>query len=264
MPLFDARRELSGVMVTLFPLDWVRQTLTEVESHSSYEGLGESGEISLIQWRRGEEGTAIHFINTLRRDELREPTVTCQRLRTESPERFAMLDVLKKQSGDGWSLNPSCTEVYTVWRWIPVLQWGMTMNQHKKELLAPTVELRETMLLLVLLYLPLFILLIRRQLQRVREPIFSLAEAAQEGRVLGYSETVVNEVNTLAAALQQNEKRLRAANQAKDEFLASMSHELRTPLTAILGNCDVLADELRDPQQRQQLQAIRSAGDGWD
>jgi signal transduction histidine kinase len=35
---------------------------------------------------------------------------------------------------------------------------------------------------------------------------------------------------------------MRAANEAKDRFLAALSHELRTPLTPILLALDALAD----------------------
>jgi hypothetical protein len=49
-------KKFVGVMVALFPLNWMRETLTKYESGEIYEGLGESGDISLIQWRRGEEG----------------------------------------------------------------------------------------------------------------------------------------------------------------------------------------------------------------
>jgi signal transduction histidine kinase/CheY-like chemotaxis protein len=59
--------------------------------------------------------------------------------------------------------------------------------------------------------------------------------------------------------LQEANGQLRAANQAKSEYLSRMSHELRTPLNAILGFGQLLEmDELRD-EQRESLDQILSA-----
>jgi two-component system, chemotaxis family, CheB/CheR fusion protein len=60
----------------------------------------------------------------------------------------------------------------------------------------------------------------------------------------------------LIAALDTAER----ATRVRGEFLANMSHEIRTPMTAILGHAEILAGQLREADDLQSLNAIRSNG----
>jgi signal transduction histidine kinase/CheY-like chemotaxis protein len=64
-----------------------------------------------------------------------------------------------------------------------------------------------------------------------------------------------------AQELQEANKKLKVANEAKSTFLASMSHELRTPLNAILGFTQILErDSTLDKEQREEVKIISRMG----
>jgi signal transduction histidine kinase/ActR/RegA family two-component response regulator len=60
--------------------------------------------------------------------------------------------------------------------------------------------------------------------------------------------------------LQEANRQLRAASEAKSDFLSRVSHELRTPLNAVLGFGQVLEMGPLDADQRQSVRQILKAG----
>ncbi|MBR1642778.1 MAG: EAL domain-containing protein [Butyrivibrio sp.] len=59
---------------------------------------------------------------------------------------------------------------------------------------------------------------------------------------------------------KMEERRAKAANDAKSNFLANMSHEIRTPINAVLGMNEVILRECKDEKILEYAQNIEGAG----
>jgi signal transduction histidine kinase len=80
------------------------------------------------------------------------------------------------------------------------------------------------------------------------------------GELRARAEQMQSEILRRSAELQEMNQQLRAANEAKNEFLSRTSHELRTPLTAILGFSELLTLSDENAQHREWSTAILKAG----
>ena len=76
-------------------------------------------------------------------------------------------------------------------------------------------------------------------------------------RVRRQTEVIANKLVEVESLRQEAEM----ANHAKSEFLATMSHEIRTPMHGILGMTELTLDTELDPEQQDNLLAVKFSAD---
>ena len=84
-----------------------------------------------------------------------------------------------------------------------------------------------------------------------------IESVAQEIGVAVDNAKLFAEIKKQSTELEKINHELRAATQAKSEFIAAMSHELRTPLNIMIGNADVTHDGIFGEINDEQKSAMR-------
>lgn len=199
----EGKPHITGILVRPLSLGWLREML------SHYSGLGETGDVVIAQKERVLEGTPqVHFINILRSTAI-ERTERCAVLQSANPERFPMLRLASKErafagemEGSGWVMDPKCQEVYSVWSWIPELNWGMVVKQDREELLQPVQELRESILIAILFSMVILLWVTKRQAESMAKPIEELIKAAHADEIERFPAGRVREINQLSEAIR--------------------------------------------------------------
>lgn len=85
----------------------------------------------------------------------------------------------------------------------------------------------------------------------------ALARAEEQAEIIDRERaSLARRVQERTQELASANARLLQTNQMKDAFMSSITHELRTPLNVILGNIELLQDEIYGPLEDQQQRAL--------
>lgn len=163
------------------------------------------------------------------------------------------LQAALSQAAEGWFHGTTIegADVYAAFHQSPVTGWTVALGIPTSVVGTTTSNI--IMLLAVGLALATAIALLLAALysRRISRPIMALASSAKAlgwgARVRPPVDAPVREVRDVSRALiasahgfNEREEKLRAADQAKDEFLAMLGHELRNPLGALSSATQVL------------------------
>jgi signal transduction histidine kinase/ActR/RegA family two-component response regulator len=157
------------------------------------------------------------------------------------------------QAAEGWFHGATIegADVYASFHQSPVTGWTVALGIPSAVVGATTSNIIMLLAIGLAVATALALLLAALYSRRISTPIMALASSA---KALGWGAKVrppvdapVREVRDVSRALiasahgfNEREDRLRAADQAKDEFLAMLGHELRNPLGALSSATQVL------------------------
>ena len=141
--------------------------------------------------------------------------------------------------------------------------------------------MHDRMLWSFIAYLLLLLLVWRFQVRALVDPVVELSVATERARIhqtaLGVTPSGPKETRRMTVSISQLFDWLRSENQrieevvklrtseliaadnAKDEFLATITHELRTPLNGVIGMLDVLTSESLSDEQREAAQVASAS-----
>ncbi|MFC1577405.1 PAS domain S-box protein [Thermodesulfobacteriota bacterium] len=208
-PVHDFDGKFVGVIALEFdmaPIFKLVQNLT---------GMGETGETVIAR----KEDDAALFLNPLRYD----PDAALKRRAVFGrSQAVPMQEALKGKVGHGFSIDYRGQKVIAVWRYMPLLDWGIVAKIDVSEAYEPATTLRDFVLVLVVAVITLSIFLAVIAAKSISDPIQILQKSTEEiGRGnldFKVGTDAKDEIGQLGRAFDQMTAKLKAITASRDEL----------------------------------------------
>ena len=181
----------------------------------NFTGMGETGETVIAR----EEGDAALFLNPLRYD----PDAALNRKAVfGQSQAIPIQEALKGKAGHGITTDYRGQKVIAVWRYMPLLNWGIVAKIDVSEAYEPATALRDFVLVLVVAVILLSLLLAVMVAKSISDPIQILQKSTEEiGRGnldFKVGTDAKDEIGQLGRAFDQMTARLKAITASRDEL----------------------------------------------
>ncbi|MFQ6092695.1 MAG: ATP-binding protein [bacterium] len=184
-----------------------------------------------------------------------------EKRRVYAQQDFGVLDVVKDvlagEEGHHIYIDFDGEEVIGAYAPVPMLGWGVIIQQPTEEAFLLATRMRMDVVLLILgsiLLASLIALLFTRKITRPIHTLVSGAHLFSQGRLDHRIQPESNdelgalamEFDAMAASLLENQRRLRRAERLAtlSKFASIVSHEIRNPLNSMAINMQILKREL--------------------